>query len=93
MFVITAIRPNLQSISLYLPSYSLTWMRNIIGSIYVGVLGAIVDMVPDNDHTSLVLEVFCTAGDEIAQRCIDDLVDKLNFVKREEVENWTVIRT
>lgn len=58
-------------------------------------------MVPDDDHTSLVLEVFCSAGDElwsmtddnIAKRCIDDLVDKLKFVKREEVEDWAVIRT
>ena len=60
-----------------------------------------IDMVPDDDHTSLVLEVFCTAGDElwsltddqVAQRCVDDLVDKLNFVKREEVVDWAVIRT
>ncbi len=59
------------------------------------------EMVPDDDHTSLVLEVFCSAGDElwlmtddnIAKRCIDDLVDKLKFVKREEVEDWAVIRT
>ena len=59
------------------------------------------DMVPDDDHTSLVLEVFCSAGDalwsltddEVAERCIDDLVDKLNFVKREEVVGWAVIRT
>ena len=58
-------------------------------------------MVPDDEHTSLVLEVFCTAGDEIwtltddevARRCIDDLVDKLNFVKRDEVDNWAVVRT
>ena len=60
-----------------------------------------VDMVPDNDHTSLVLEVFCTAGDklwslsddEVAQRCVDDLVDKLHFVTRDEVDGWAVIRT
>ena len=59
------------------------------------------EMVPDDDHTSLVLEVFCSAGDElwsmtddaIAKRCIDDLVDTLEFVKREEVEDWAVIRT
>ena len=60
-----------------------------------------VDMVPDDDHTSLVLEVFCTAGDElwslsddeVAKRCVDDLVDKLNFVERDEVDGWAVIRT
>lgn len=60
-----------------------------------------VDMVPDDEHTSLVLEVFCSAGDElwsmsdddIAKRCVDDLVDKLHFVEREEVEDWVVVRT
>jgi protoporphyrinogen oxidase len=60
-----------------------------------------IDMVPDDEHTSLVLEVFCSAGDElwslsddeVAKRCVDDLVDKLNFVKREEVVGWAVIRT
>lgn len=60
-----------------------------------------IDMVPDDDHTSLVLEVFCTAGDElwsmtddeVAQRCVDDLVEKLHFVEREEVMDWAVIRT
>jgi protoporphyrinogen oxidase len=59
------------------------------------------EMVPDDDHTSLVLEIFCSAGDEIwsmsddaiVQRCIDDLVDKLHFVKREEVDDWAVVRT
>lgn len=60
-----------------------------------------IDMVPDDEHTSLVLEVFCSAGDElwslsddaVAKRCVDDLVDKLNFVEREEVDGWAVIRT
>ena len=58
-------------------------------------------MVPDDDHTSLVLECFCTAGDsiwaltddQVAQRCIDDLADKLKFVHRSEVEGCNVIRT
>ncbi len=58
-------------------------------------------MVPDDEHTSLVLECFCTIGDDIwtlsddqiAQRCVDDLVDKLKFVDRREVEGWNVIRT
>ncbi|GEM_PF-34532 len=58
-------------------------------------------MVPDDEHTSLVLEVFCTAGDEIweltddaiAERCIDDLVDILGFISRQEVEDWAVVRT
>ncbi len=58
-------------------------------------------MVPDDDHTSLVLECFCTIGDEIwnmadaqlVERCVTDLVDKLKFVKRDEVVGWNVIRT
>lgn len=57
-------------------------------------------MVPDDAHTSLVLEVFCSRGDEIwnqdddavAQRCVDDLVKKLKFVSPDEVEGWTVVR-
>ena len=59
------------------------------------------DMVPDDDHTSLVLECFCTHGDatwnlsdaEIQQRCVRDLVDKLKFIKEEDVEGATIIRT
>jgi protoporphyrinogen oxidase len=58
-------------------------------------------MVPDNDHTSLVLECFCTAGDAIwnmsdegiAKLCIKDLAEKLRFVSASEVEGWTVVRT
>ncbi|MCI0654444.1 MAG: FAD-dependent oxidoreductase [Methylococcaceae bacterium] len=58
-------------------------------------------MVPDEAHTSVVLEVFCTindplwslSDDEIAIRCVDDLADKLGFIERHEVEGWTVIRT
>jgi protoporphyrinogen oxidase len=59
------------------------------------------EMVPDDEHTSLVLECFCSFGDsiwnmsddEIVQRCVDDLVDKLNFIKREEFAGATVVRT
>ena len=58
-------------------------------------------MVPDDEHTSLVLECFCTKGDaiwqmtdeQIAQRCLRDLVDKLKFVKDEEYEGAAVVRT
>lgn len=58
-------------------------------------------MVPDEEHTSLVLECFCTRGDEIweleddavAQRCVRDLVDKLDFVTDDEVVGWQVVRT
>jgi protoporphyrinogen oxidase len=59
------------------------------------------DMVPDEEHTSLVLECFCTLNDEIwkmsdddiAKRCVDDLVDKLHFIERDEYEGHTVVRT
>ena len=59
------------------------------------------DMVPDDDHTSLVLECFCTHGDaiwnlsdaEIQQRCVRDLVDKLKFIKEEDVEGANIVRT
>ena len=59
------------------------------------------DMVPDDNHTSLVLECFCTYGDsiwnlsdeEIRQRCIRDLVDKLGFVRDEDYCGAQVIRT
>jgi protoporphyrinogen oxidase len=59
------------------------------------------DMVPDDDHTSLVLECFCTVGDEIwslsddqiAERCVRDLVDKLKFIEDEEVVGAAVVRT
>jgi protoporphyrinogen oxidase len=58
-------------------------------------------MVPDDEHTSLVLECFCTAGDEIwsmtdqaiADRCVADLAEKLKFVKPDEVIGWNVVRT
>lgn len=60
-----------------------------------------IDMVPDDEHTSLVLECFCSAGDEIwnmsddeiAERCVRDLVDKLQFIKQEEYEGATIVRT
>ena len=46
-------------------------------------------MVPDDDHTSLVLECFCTVGDaiwslsddDVARRCVRDLTEKLGFIK------------
>lgn len=58
-------------------------------------------MVPDDQHTSLVLECFCSRGDHIwemsnetvAQRCIRDLVDKLGFLKDQDVAGFTVART
>jgi protoporphyrinogen oxidase len=58
-------------------------------------------MVPNDDHTSLVLECFCTAGDaiwnmsdeEIARTCVKDLGEKLRLIDAGEVEGWTVIRT
>lgn len=58
-------------------------------------------MVTDDDHTSLVLECFCSNGDhiwkmsneEIGQRCVKDLVEKLRFIKEADVEDMLVIRT
>ncbi len=40
-----SIAPYLQSISYYLPGYSLTWMGNLIGSIYLGIIGAIIGLI------------------------------------------------
>jgi len=58
-------------------------------------------MVPDDEHTSLVLECFCSPGDaiwnmvddEIRDRCIGDLADKLGFIEKGEVEDAIVVRT
>lgn len=58
-------------------------------------------MVPDEAHTSLVLECFCTRGDNIwelsdeaiAERCVRDLVDKLRFIKDDEVVGCQIVRT
>lgn len=58
-------------------------------------------MVPDAEHTSLVLECFCTRGDHIwqmeddaiAKRCVRDLVDKLGFIAEDEVVGAQVVRT
>jgi protoporphyrinogen oxidase len=58
-------------------------------------------MVPDDEHTSLVLECFCSPGDsiwsmddqEIKDRCIKDLADKLGFINENEVNGYTVVRT
>lgn len=59
------------------------------------------DMVPDDEHTSLVLECFCSEGDaiwgmsdaEIQERCVRDLVDKLKFINEDEVEGADIVRT
>lgn len=58
-------------------------------------------MVPDDDHTSLVLECFCSRGDhiwqmsdqEIVDRCVQDLVDKLHFIETDEVVGSQIVRT
>lgn len=58
-------------------------------------------MVPNDDHTSLVLECFCSRGDsiwqltddEIAHRCVADLANKLRFLDPDEVIGWDVVRT
>jgi protoporphyrinogen oxidase len=59
------------------------------------------DMVPDAEHTSLVLECFCSQGDAIwnmtdeaiAERCMRDLVDKLHFIDEDDYEGASVVRT
>lgn len=58
-------------------------------------------MVPAGNHTSLVLECFCTRNDSVwameddavAARCIEDLADKLSFIDASEVDGWNVVRT
>lgn len=58
-------------------------------------------MVPDEEHTSVVLECFCTKGDavwqmsdeDIVKRCVRDLVDKLKFASDAEFEDAAVVRT
>ena len=58
-------------------------------------------MVPDDDHTSLVLECFCSRGDHIwemsdeaiVERCLHDLVDKLGFFEEHETVGSSVVRT
>jgi len=58
-------------------------------------------MVPDAAHTSLVLECFCTRGDgiwtmgdqEIVQRCVQDLEQRLGLLTAADVEGALVVRT
>src|SRR4029078_702357 len=58
-------------------------------------------MVPDDDHTSLVLECFCTVGDaiwslsadDVARRCVRDLTEVLAFIQADDVVGWNVVRT
>lgn len=57
-------------------------------------------MVPDAEHTSLVLECFCTVGDaiwqrsdeQIMQQCVHDLSQKLGFIAADEVVGWNTVR-
>ena len=57
-------------------------------------------MVPDQDQTSLVLECFCSEGDEIwsmpdeeiVRRCIDDLSQKLGFIEAGDLIDYKVLR-
>lgn len=58
-------------------------------------------MVPDQSTTSLVLECFCTKDDHIwnmtdeaiGQRCIEDLEQKLGFIKASEVITFDIVRS
>ena len=57
-------------------------------------------MVPNEETTSLVLECFCTRGDniwemsddDIARQCVKDLENKLGLVKPGEVVDGKVVR-
>jgi len=59
------------------------------------------DMVPGPEYTSIVAECFCTNGDwiwsmsdeELSDRVVADLADKLGFITREEVIDTCVIRS
>ena len=59
------------------------------------------DMVPGPEYSSVVCECFCSKTDpiwalsdeEIGQRVVDDFVEKLGFIEREEVIDTCVIRT
>ncbi len=58
-------------------------------------------MVPDQSTTSLVLECFCTKDDhiwqmtdeQVGERCVADLEQKLGFIKASEVIDFQVVRT
>jgi protoporphyrinogen oxidase len=58
-------------------------------------------MVPDQSTTSLVLECFCTKDDhiwkmtdeEVGQRCVEDLQNKLKFIDSSEVIDFSCVRT
>lgn len=58
-------------------------------------------MVPDQSTTSLVLECFCTKDDHIwnmsdeaiGQRCVEDLEQKLGFIKASEVIDFQIVRS
>ncbi len=57
-------------------------------------------MVPDDDHTSLVLECFCSKGDTIwtmpdealVDRCVGDLSRKLGFIDHDDVVGFRILR-
>ncbi len=57
-------------------------------------------MVPSDDYTSLVVEYFCSFGDEIwnmseeefVSKTIDCLVDDLRFIDRSEVIDGFIVR-
>ena len=58
-------------------------------------------MVPDQSTTSLVLECFCTKDDhiwnmtdeEVGQRCVEDLEQKLGFIDSKEVIDFQIVRS
>lgn len=58
-------------------------------------------MVPDQSTTSLVLECFCTKDDhiwqmtdeEVGQRCVEDLEQKLKFIDSSDVIDFSCVRS
>ena len=59
------------------------------------------DMVPGPEYSSVVCECFCSKSDpiwalsdeEISRRVVDDFVDKLGFIERDELIDTCVIRS
>jgi protoporphyrinogen oxidase len=59
------------------------------------------DLVPSLDKTSVVCECFCTRGDDVwtmsdddlADRVVADLADRLGFITRDQVVGHCIVRT
>ena len=81
-----------------------TWLyvhdRNILFGRFHEPKNWSIEMVPGDDYTSLVVEYFCSFGDEIwnmseeefVKTTVDHLVDDLGFIDRSEVIGGFIIR-